>query len=555
MELRPYQQEALTAVIDEWERVKSTLLVLPTGCGKTIVFAKIAENQVSNGKRVLILAHRSELLEQASDKIYQACHLICATEKAEQSCLGKPNRIIVGSVQSLTNPKRLDKFNENYFDIIIIDEAHHAVSKSYQRILQHFPNAKILGVTATPDRAEDTNRKKENYALHSVFNSCAYEYSLRQAIDEGYLCNIKTATIPLKIDLSKVHISAGDFKENEIADVLEPYLEQIADHMIEKCENRKTVVFLPLIRTAQAFRDILNKRGFPAEEVNGESTSRGKILEEFETGKYKVLCNSMLLTEGWDCPSVDCIVVLRPTKVRALYSQMVGRGTRLYEGKEDLLLLDFLWHSARHDLCHPADIFTNDPKKAQKMTEKISDSDEEQDLLEVEQEIEEEENRNKFSASDEREDSLVKMIEENADKQEKIIDELDYELSFQKIFDSYSQLTQEIYNSETCGWEEYTVFSPPSERQKETLLKNGFNPEKQHIDRNLAFRIISLIARRSRMGLASPKQLKQLKQKGFQHVERWTYQQASEMMSILSENHWRVPKHIDPKTYNPRKNV
>jgi len=550
MKLRPYQQEALTAVLSEWERVKSTLLVLPTGCGKTIVFAKIAENQVFEGKRVLILAHRGELLEQASDKIYQSCHLICATEKAEQSCLGKPNRIVVGSVQSLTNPKRLDKFNENYFDIIIIDEAHHAVSKSYQRVLQHFPNAKILGVTATPDRAEDASRKKEDYALRSVFDSCAYEYSIHQAIEDGYLCEIKTATIPLKIDLSKVHISAGDFKENEIADVLEPYLEQIADQIIERCENRKTVVFLPLIRTAQAFRDILNKRGFPAEEVNGESLNRGEILEKFESGKYKVLCNSMLLTEGWDCPSVDCVVVLRPTKVRALYSQMVGRGTRLCDGKENLLLLDFLWHSARHNLCHPADIFTNDPEKAQKMTEKILDSDEEQDLLEIEQEIEEDEK--KKSASDERESSLAKMIEENADKQEKILDGLDYELSFEKVFDSYSLPTQEVYNDD-MGWHEETISLPPTERQLETLRKNGFDPEKQGIDRNLAFQIISLIAERSKQGLASPKQLKQLKQKGFRHVERWTYQQASEMMGILADNHWRTPKHIAPQTYNPQK--
>ena len=541
MQLRPYQQEALTAIINEWERVNSTLLVLPTGCGKTIVFAKIAEKQVFDGKRVLILAHRGELLEQASDKIYRSCHLLCATEKAEKTCLDKPNRVVVGSVQSMANLKRLSKFDTNYFDTIIIDEAHHAVSKSYQKILQHFPNAKILGVTATPDRAEDANQKKENYALRGVFESCAYEYSLHQAINDGYLCSIKTETIPLKIDLSRVHISAGDFKENEIADVLEPYLEQIADKIIEKCEDRKTVVFLPLIRTAQTFRDILNQRGFPAEEINGESVNRGEILEKFEAGKYKVLCNSMLLTEGWDCPSVNCVVILRPTKVRALYSQMVGRGTRLCDGKENLLLLDFLWHSTRHNLCHPADIFTNDPEKAQRMTDKISTSEEAQDLLDIEKEVEEEieeENSGGKTEADAREESLAKTIAENAYKQGKMLDGLDYDLSFDRIFDSYEEVDD----------------SPPTERQKEILLKNGFDPEKQSIDRNLAFQIISLIIERSRKGLASAKQLKMLKQKGFQHVERWTYQQAGEIMKILAENHWKIPQSIDPKTYTPYRN-
>ena len=157
MELRPYQKESMESVFEQWEEVNKTLLVLPTGCGKTIVFAKITEQCVKGGKRVLILAHRGELLEQAADKIAKTTGLGCATEKAEQSSLNTWYRIVVGSVQTLMREKRLNQFDRNYFDVIIIDEAHHCISDSYQKVLQHFSNAKVLGVTATHDRGDMKN--------------------------------------------------------------------------------------------------------------------------------------------------------------------------------------------------------------------------------------------------------------------------------------------------------------------------------------------------------------------------------------------------------------
>ena len=339
MTLRPYQQEARDAILGQWEQgFQKTLLVLPTGCGKTIVFASVTEECVRQGRRVLILAHRGELLDQAADKLKKSTGLGCAVEKAEESCLGSWFRVTVGSVQTLMREKRLAQFQPNYFKTIIIDEAHHSLSESYRKILRYFAEAQVLGVTATPDRGDRKN-------LGEVFDSLAYEYTLPKAIKEGYLSPIKAVTIPLKLDLSGVAIQSGDYKASDVDCALEPYLFQIAQEMKKYCEKRKTVVFLPLVRTSQKFRDILNEAGFHAAEVNGNSPDREQILKDFDAGKYNVLCNSMLLTEGWDCPSVDCIVVLRPTKVRSLYCQMVGRGTRLCEGKEDLLLLDFLWHT------------------------------------------------------------------------------------------------------------------------------------------------------------------------------------------------------------------
>lgn len=311
--LRPYQEEARRKVEDEWTKGKRrTLLVLPTGCGKTIVFAKITEDMARQGNRILILAHRGELLEQAADKLKKATGLGCSVEKADQSCLGEWYSVTVGSVQSLQQEKRLSQFRPDYFTVIIVDEAHHAVSNGYQRVLTHFPDAKVLGVTATPDRGDMQN-------LGKYFESLAYEYSLPKAIKEGYLCPIKALTIPLKLDISRVGIQSGDFKTGEIGTALDPYLPLIAEQMKQYCQNRKTVVFLPLIRTSQKFRDCLETNGFRAAEVNGTSTDRAEVLADFENGKYDVLCNSMLLTEGWDCPSVDCIIVLRPTKVRSLY--------------------------------------------------------------------------------------------------------------------------------------------------------------------------------------------------------------------------------------------
>lgn len=347
MELRPYQQEARAAIENEWQRVDRTLLVLPTGCGKTIVFTAVAADAVRGGGRVLILAHRGELLDQAADKLSRATGLGCSVEKAEQSCRDSWYRVTVGSVQTLMRETRLAVFPADYFSHIIVDEAHHVLSDGYQRVLEHFSGAKVLGVTATPDRGDRRN-------LGAFFETLAYEYKLTSAIKDGFLCRISAQTIPLSLDLTGVGVQNGDFKAGELGTALDPYLGQIADEMAKTCAGRKTVVFLPLIATSRKFTRLLAERGMNAMEVNGESRDRAEVLAAFDAaGPGAVLCNSMLLTEGWDCPSVDCIVVLRPTKVRSLYCQMVGRGTRLSPetGKQDLLLLDFLWaHGAARAL-------------------------------------------------------------------------------------------------------------------------------------------------------------------------------------------------------------
>ena len=522
MELRPYQQEARERIFQEWEKVDRTLLVLPTGCGKTIVFAKIAEDCVRRGDRVLILAHRGELLEQAADKLAKATGLRCATEKAEESCLGSWFRVTVGSVQTLMREKRLGQFPADYFDDIIIDEAHHCLSDSYQRVLEHFPRAKVLGVTATPDRGDMRN-------LGQYFESLAYEYTLPKAIKEGYLSPIKALTLPLKLDLSGVGVQAGDFKSGELATALDPYLYQIADEMLKYCADRKTVVFLPLVKTSQKFRDILNQKGLRAAEVNGESKDRAEVLEAFDRGDYDVLCNSMLLTEGWDCPSVDCIVVLRPTKIRSLYSQMVGRGTRLYPGKDHLLLLDFLWHTERHELCHPASLICTDEEVAKQMTANIEEAGCPVDIEEAE----------KQAAEDvvaQREESLANQLREMRRRKKKLVDPLQFEMSIQA-----EDLSGYV---PAFGWE----MAPPSEGQKRTLEKLGIFPDE--IDNaGKASKLLERLDKRRQEGLTTPKQIRFLEGRGFQHVGTWQFETAKNLIDRIAANGWRVPWDINPAEY------
>lgn len=526
MELRPYQQQAKDAIFSEWENgIKKTLLVLPTGCGKTIVFAKVAEECVKGGSRVLILAHRGELLDQAADKIGKSTGLGCATEKAEQTCLGSWFRIVVGSVQSMMREKRLNQFPNDYFNTIIIDEAHHCISDSYQKVLRHFPDAEVLGVTATPDRGDMQN-------LGTVFESLAYEYTLPKAIKEGYLSPIKAVTIPLKIDMSAVGVQAGDFKSGDIATVLDPYLESIAEEMEKYCSNKKTVVFLPLVKTSQKFRDILNNHGFKAAEVNGDSKDRAEILEAFDKDQYNVLCNSMLLTEGWDCPSVDCIVVLRPTKVRSLYCQMVGRGTRLSPetNKDHLLLLDFLWHTERHELCHPASLICESAEVAQKMTENM-----EKDAGCV-IDIEEAEKAASEDVVAQREEALAKQLSEMKRRKKRLVDPLQFEMSIQA-----EDLSGYV---PAFGWE----MAPPSDGQKKTLEKLGILPDAIE-NAGKASKILDRLDKRRREGLTTPKQIRFLESRGFQHVGTWQFETAKNMIDRIAGNGWRVPSGIIPAEY------
>lgn len=525
-ELRPYQQLARDRIHAEWDAGHTrTLLVLPTGTGKTIVFASVAADQVRAGDRVLILAHRGELLEQAADKLQRSTGLVSAVEKAESTCLDSWFRVVVGSVQTLQRTARLERFPRDYFGTIIIDEAHHAITDGYRRILDYFSGAKVLGVTATPDRGDMRN-------LGEVFDSLAFEYKLTDAIKEGYLCRILAQTVPLQLDITSVTMSGGDYAVGDLGTALDPYLEQIAAEMARRCKSRKTVVFLPLIKTSQKFRDLLNTYGFRAAEVNGQSDDRRQVLADFDAGKYNVLCNSMLLTEGWDCPSVDCVVVLRPTKVRSLYSQMVGRGTRLSPGKTDLLLLDFLWMTDKHELCRPADLVCEDRTVARQMTEHLAETGCPEDIEEAAAQASED-------VVAQREEALAKQLEEQRRKKAKLVDPLQYEMSIQA-----EDLAGYV---PAFGWEA----GPPSEQQTAALEKLGILPDAVESAGKAAL-LLDRLHKRQTEGLTTPKQIRLLERYGFRHVGSWSFDAASRMINRIAAGGWRgVPKGVDPKTFTP----
>lgn len=525
MKLRPYQQKAKDAIKAEWAKgIKKTLLVLPTGTGKTIVFSKLIEDLVRQGERVLILAHRGELLEQAADKMAQATGLKCAVEKAEDSSLQSWYRVVVGSVQSLMREPRLHQFAPDHFDTIVVDEAHHAISDSYLRVLNYFEDAKVLGVTATPDRGDMRS-------LGKYFQSLAYEYSLPMAIKEGFLSPIKAQTIPLKLDLSAVSQQAGDFSTRDLGTALDPYLHQIADEMAKLVMDRRTLVFLPLIATSQKFTEILNERGFNAAEVNGESQDREQILLDFEDGKYNVLCNSMLLTEGYDHPAIDCVVVLRPTKVRSLYSQMVGRGTRLYPGKEHLLLLDFLWHTERHELCHPAHLVAESDDIARAMTKRIEEDGGAVDL-------EDAEILAQADVVEEREKALAKQLKKMRRRKRALVDPLQFEMSI--------NAEDLVDYTPAFGWE----MGPPTEAQIKELEKWGIFPDE--IDNvGKAQKLLDRLSKREDQGLATPKQIRFLEQRGFWRVGRWQKDEAQRMVGRIAASGWKTPRGVNPSTYKP----
>lgn len=517
MQLRPYQESARAAVHAQWQTVDRTLLVLPTGCGKTIVFSAIARDVVEAGGRVLILAHRGELLDQAADKLYRATGLRAAVEKAEQESHDSLFQVTVGSVQTLMRPARLARFAEDHFTHIIIDEAHHALAESYQASVRYFAGAKVLGVTATPDRNDRRN-------LGSYFESLAFEFSLIQAIRDGFLAPIRALSIPLQIDLSGVSMQSGDFKASDLDDALAPYLGQIAKEMAEHCRARKTLVFTPLVATAQKFAAMLAAQGFAADWVSGDDPDRAQKLGAYAAaGPGAVLVNSMLLTEGYDDPATDCIVCLRPTKSRPLYAQIVGRGTRIHPGKADLLLLDFLWMSDRHELCRPAHLVADTAEEAKALTKMAEDAGDAG--MELDDDAMREAQREVIK---EREAKLAEELRAQRGRQRKLVDPLQWAVSVNAADLADYQ--------PAFGWEA----GPASAAQKAQLEKAGIFPDAVS-NAGMASKLLDRLAARRQAGFATPKQIRCLEKYGFQHVGEMSHADASRMITRISANGWRLP--------------
>ncbi len=372
--LKPYQVAAVAGIFDCFDRGPSCLVVHPTGTGKTYVFSAAAER--FKPERTLVLAHRGELLTQAATTL-ERFGLSVAVEKAAERA--NPHDLftntVVASVQSLKG-NRLARWPQDAFALVVVDEAHHALAPTYRRLLGHFKTAKLLGVTATPERGDGDK-------LGAVFGELAHEYKLRDAINDGHLCRLVIERPSTTVDLSAIRTTAGDLNQGDLEDEISKHIEELVNATRERIGSRQAIVFTPDVGSGVAFADGLRQVGVAARSVSGKSDDRDVTFRQFRDGEFQVLCNCMLATEGFDCPPVSAIVLCRPTKSGVLYRQMVGRGTRLFDGKADCLIVDFAWNSGEHDLVSPIELFDTAGMDAEvlEMADKLVKSGEERSPL------------------------------------------------------------------------------------------------------------------------------------------------------------------------------
>lgn len=487
MNLRPYQREAIgktMASLLEYDRV---LGVAATGAGKTILASELM--RLHGDTRCLFLADAQTLVTQAADKHAQHTGEHASVEMGESDAM-PGDRCVVATVQSLA--RRLEKWSRDYFGLVIVDEAHrNTLGAQSQKVLGHFNSAQVVGITATPYRSD----KKQ---LGSYYQTVAFEIPLDRLIGEGHLARITIKSVPLDVDLRAVRSAGGDYREDDLGAALEPHLRKAAELLKEHASDRKTVVFLPLIDTSKRFAAICREIGLRAVHVDG--TDRAALAED-----WQVVCNSALLTTGWDEPSVSCVYILRPTKSHALYSQMVGRGTRNAPGKKNLLLLDPLWLSDRLDLIRPARLLAHTEEEAKSIQEAL-DLDGDADLLAA---------RDKADAD--RRKSLLEKMQRNARKQARTIDAMELAVSLNEaVLLDYEPEFQ---------WEE----QPMTTKQREILERNGLDLTTVSC-KGHATKIIDVIFKRRTAGLATFKQVKWLIKLRHPNPNTATFEEASAAM-------------------------
>jgi len=357
--LRPYQEAALHAIVVAQARgVRRPLVVLPVGAGKTVVFAHLLRRRLG---RALILAHRDALLQQAAAKLCLVDPTVqIGMVQADANAVDAP--VVVASVQTLSRPQRLAQLRPG-FATIVVDEAHHATAPTYRRILQHCgvfqaDGPLTLGVTATPER-------RDTASLRAVWQAIVYEHALLEMITAGYLANLRAVHVGLRVNFDALPTRQGDFVDGELDTLL--LQADAPQHVVQAYQahaaGRKALVFTPTVRTAYAMADAFRAVGLAAEALDGTmpATVRQATLQRLRTGKTRILANCALLTEGFDEPSIDAIIMARPTLSQPLYIQMLGRGTRLYPGKTDCLILDVVGASTRHTVLTTAALFDVDP--------------------------------------------------------------------------------------------------------------------------------------------------------------------------------------------------
>lgn len=376
--LRPYQDECVTSIMAELREGRRTLAVMPTGTGKTVCFGAVAAEWQTG--RVLVMAHRDELIRQAQDKVGSIVGETPEIEMGDDYAMDRgmlQSHVVVTSVQTMCRERRHSRFTPDDFGLLIIDEAHHAVASTYQKVIDYFSqneNLKILGVTATPDRADEM-------ALGKIFESVAFQYEISDAIRDGWLVPVEQQFVFVEgLDFSNARTTAGDLNGGDLAAEMEKEkaLHGVVMPTMELAGDQQTLIFASSVAHAERMCEIINRhRPHSAEFVSGKTPTdeRREMIRRYSRGEFQFLCNCGVATEGFDEPRIGVVAIARPTKSRSLYAQMAGRGTRVLPGvvdglddaaqrlaairvssKPSVLILDFVGNSGRHKLCSTADI-------------------------------------------------------------------------------------------------------------------------------------------------------------------------------------------------------
>jgi superfamily II DNA or RNA helicase len=353
--LRDYQSQCLNAIFSRYKAgVRRQLICLPTGTGKTVIFAQFP-SYFRMKRRMLVLAHRAELLQQARDKLLAANPAIKVEIEQAGKNASEDSDVVVASVPTLgrRGTKRLTRLNPDQFSIIVIDEAHHAAADSYRRIVKHLglldadTNKLLVGFTATPKRSD-------GIGLDAIFDEIAFSKNIPEMMHAGYLAPVAGYRVETDVDLSRVKTSMGDFVNSQLSDAvnIESRNALVVKAFQELVPDRKTLVFCVDVAHTLDLAEAFKHFGIPAAAITGDmpADERSKNLEAFSLGRIQVLTNCMVLTEGYDEPSVDGIILARPTKSALLYTQMIGRGTRLYPDKANVTVVDVVDNSSKHRL-------------------------------------------------------------------------------------------------------------------------------------------------------------------------------------------------------------
>ncbi len=456
--------------------VRRTLVVAPTGSGKTICFAHLCERvsrlvkpfENTSGK-TLVLVNREQLLQQAADKIQKAVGIKASIERAEDHA-DLHATVVVATVQSLV--RRLEKYDPCHFGLVVIDEAHLYTGDQAKKVMDHFACAKLVGVTATPQ----TKGKK---ALINFYDSIACEIPLMELIQAGYLAKLKLAMMPLNIDLSNVRVKAGDFVDEDLDEAVVPHFSAVIQQMLN-FPTRKWIVFTPLIKSSKLFASMLEAQGVKSLHLDGTSDDIQDKLKDFATWHNGAVTCSQLLSFGYDEPSLTGIVNLRPTKSEIFYMQSVGRITRIHPGKEDALILDPLFLGYKHKVIRPAFLLAKSEEEAEGM-ERAMKKGGMSDLMDMHA-------------------AMKRELEENMRKKARKLD------IFMMSLLGDHQVEKALVNYEPImKWES----APATIPQVMSLTNAGI--EKELINsRGMASKLFDLIISRRERGLATIKQLKLL---------------------------------------------